>query len=112
MTEPLALRSYREEFTRRAERQREELRRDIDHMRREEKKRDEREARDEANSDLDALALTVLASPPEIAAFSVTLDSYDTATIEALMDNDEALKLVREELRIMMDKAYMLPDGR
>ena len=54
----------------------------------------------------------VIATDEQIAAFTVKLDTYDAATIEALMENERALEQVREELRIMLDKAYVLPDGR
>lgn len=54
----------------------------------------------------------VLATSAQIAAFDAHLDSYDTKTVEALMENREALDRVRDGLRRMTDEAYVLPDGR
>ena len=54
----------------------------------------------------------MLASESEIAAFRTTLDVYDTATVEALMENRRALDEVRTRIDDMLLKAYVLPDGR
>lgn len=112
LMETTPLRSYREEFAKRAEWRREDERR-LDQIKQKEEKdkkeEQEREAEQEAFLDT---AMVVLATEPEIADFNVRLDTYDAATVEALMKNEEALAKVREEVRIMLDKAYVLPDGR
>lgn len=106
--EPVALRSYRLEFEKRAKWRREDEQRFIDQI-----KRNKEKERDHAEHDalLDFVA-AVLATDGEISDFRIKLDTYDTATVEALMENEKALERVREELRVMTDKAYVLPDGR
>lgn len=108
------LRSYRLEFAIRAEWRREEQRRVLDQIRRKEEKNKEREReQDESHDALMDFAFTYLiATDTQIAAFTVKLETYDAATIEALMENERALERVQEELRVMLDKAYVLPDGR
>lgn len=108
--EAAALRSYRLEFAKRAEWRRDEERRVLDGLKaRKEKREQEHEAEQAALADF---ALIVLATDTEIASFTVKLDAYDAATIEALHDNEIALAKVQDELRVMLDKAYVLPDGR
>ncbi|SMD14991.1 hypothetical protein [Rhizobium sp. RU36D] len=109
--EPLPLRSYRLEFAKHAEWRREEERRDTDFARQQTEKKREQE-QDLREESLEEILLTALATNAEISDFTVRLDGYDTATIEALHENDEALAKVREELRVILDKAYILPDGR
>jgi len=53
-----------------------------------------------------------LAMPVEIEDFKVRLDTYDTATVEALITNEQQLTAVRERIRDMLHEAYVLPDGR
>ena len=55
---------------------------------------------------------TAFAPPAKVAAFQIQLDKYDTHTVEALMENREALDRVRERLDDMLGKAHVLPDGR
>lgn len=55
---------------------------------------------------------TALAPPAKLEAVRVQLDKYDTHTVEALMENREALDRVRERLDSMLGKAHVLPDGR
>lgn len=110
--ETRALPSFRQEFAKRAEWRREEERRIANQIREGEKdKKREREHEQEDQVLMD-WALAELASEADIAAFTVKIDRHDTATVEALMENEKALERVREELRIMLDKAYVLPDGR
>ncbi len=45
-------------------------------------------------------------------SFSHKLDTYDTATVDALQDNERALHDVRARRQAMEDAAYTLPDGR
>ncbi|KAA3516980.1 hypothetical protein GOZ96_12260 [Agrobacterium vitis] len=106
------LRSYREEFAKRAEwRRDDELRLDQIKQKDEKDKKAEREHNAEEEAMLDMVAV-VMATETEIAAFEVELDAYDAATVEALMDNEERLTAVREELKVLLDQAYVLPDGR
>lgn len=59
-----------------------------------------------------ALAELVLASEQQIEAFTVKLDTWDTATVEALMQNEEELLAVRERIASMLLDSHVLPDGR
>lgn len=112
LMETAPLRSYREEFAKRAEWRREDERRlDQIKMKEEQDKKKEREREADQDAILDTM-MVVLVTETEIADFNVKLDAYDTATVEALMENEEALAKVREDIRIMLDKAYVLPDGR
>lgn len=54
----------------------------------------------------------VAATHEQIAAFTQRLDSYDTATVRALMENEEALNQVRKRRMELEDGAFKLPDGR
>lgn len=110
--ETTPLRSHRQEFAKRAEWRREDERR-LDQIKQKEEKdrKEEREQNAEQEAFFDT-AMLVIATETEIADFNVKLDTYDAVTVEALMENEEALVKVREEMRIMLDKAYVLPDGR
>jgi len=55
---------------------------------------------------------TLLATPERIEAFTVKLDRYDTATVEALLANEEELRLVTDRIDEALDQAVQLPDGR
>ena len=85
------------------------------------------QAADELDSDLFASAMTTIpATSEQIAAFSVKLDgfedrlnSYDEATVAALMESeadlakiDESLMLVETALQDMLKKAHVMDDGR
>jgi len=110
--ETAPLRSYREEFAKRAEWRREDERRfDQAKLKEEKEKKEERERVADQEALLDT-AIAVLATDTQVADFNVQLDHYDAATVEALTENGEALAEIREEMRIMLDKAYVLPDGR
>lgn len=56
--------------------------------------------------------LVVEATVAQLAAFNDTLDGYDTATVRALMDNQNALDTVRERREVIEAAAHRLPDGR
>ena len=61
----------------------------------------------------EAAAIEAALAPPErVAAFRVQIDRYDTKTVEALMDNREAMDAVRERIAQMLAKGHVLPDGR
>jgi len=53
-----------------------------------------------------------LATPVQITAFKARLDTYDTATVEALMNNERQFGNVRERIQNMLLEAHVLPDGR
>jgi hypothetical protein len=57
------------------------------------------------------IALAVI-SVAEADEFRIQLDTYDTATVEALQLNDVALAHVRDRLDKLFAKAHVLPDGR
>ena len=62
--------------------------------------RDRRERREEAAdkaAEMMDLAVSVLSST-EVAEFKVELDTYETATVEALQENERQLDFVRERL--------------
>ena len=52
------------------------------------------------------------APPARIAEFRNQLDTYDTKTVEALMDNQKAIEIVRQKIDDMRGEAQVLPDGR
>ena len=53
----------------------------------------------------------ILATQAEIEAFQVKLDTYDEATVKALMINQEALDAVNAEILDMLSRAHKLDDG-
>ena len=73
------------------------------HALREREEKDERERLEQ---------LVVEATAAQVAAFQDTLDGYDTATVRALMDNQNALDAVRDRREAMETAAHRLPDGR
>lgn len=112
--EMMPVRSYRHEFARHAQWRSDERRRVLDQINRKEEKKQERERErsEDHNALMDFAFGFIIATDAQIAAFTVKLDTYDAATIEALMENERALERVQEDLRIMLEKAYVLPDGR
>lgn len=79
-----------------------------------ERERRKEESLEGERRDIEFMAVveTVLATSEEIAAFRVELDEYDTKTVEALMENREALEAARKRIEAMLEDAYVLPDGR
>ena len=59
----------------------------------------------------DLAASIVIADPIEVEAFRADLDTYDTATIEAIMENREILERLYRERDILLERAYQLEDG-
>ncbi|MGJ8629121.1 MAG: hypothetical protein ACSHXB_19340 [Sulfitobacter sp.] len=77
-----------------------------DHQRRE-------ELADKVDDTATALSAAVaIASDVQITEFKVKLDTYDSATVTALMENQELLDAVRERLDTMLSRAHVLGDGR
>lgn len=52
------------------------------------------------------------ATEAQLAAFHEQLDRYDTATVQALMENEQQLDAVRKQEDELQRNAYTLPDGR
>lgn len=77
-----------------------------DHQRREE----QAEKLDDTAAALSAAV--AVATDVQIAEFKVKLDTYDKATVEALMKNQQLLDEVQAHLEDMRDRAYVLEDGR
>lgn len=110
---PAVLRSYRLEFARRAEGWREDQHREYFRKKEAEEREKKREQGNEAAQDaMFDYVTAVLASETAIQSFTVKVDAYQAATVEALMENEEQLRRVSEELQILLDQAYVLPDGR
>lgn len=71
--------------------------------------REEREADDKRDREfLDRMDAT----SKEIEAFGDRLDRYDTAVVEALMENEQALEENGQRRKEIETAAYRLPDGR
>lgn len=100
------------EFLRRAEWRREDERKIVERELKARKDKEEREKKADREDQFEDVLFAVLATDQEIADFTVTLDTYDAATIEALQKNDEELNKAREQLTRLLDQAYVLPDGR
>lgn len=106
------VRSWKHEFARSTdtERYREILRRHHDDLRR--KKEKDEEDREERFEDLDEMLFAVMATQTEIDAYLVTTAHYQTATYDAIIENQQLLEAVRLEREKLLEKAYVLPDGR
>jgi len=77
-----------------------------DHQRRE-------EIADKIEDGVAAFAVeTVMATQSQIKSFDVKLDSYDEATVIALMENQELIDAVQDRLADMLARAYVMDDGR
>lgn len=61
---------------------------------------------------LSLAADAIMATEIQIEKFKVKLDAYDEATIKALMENGQALDLVNTQLEKMLERAYVMEDGR
>lgn len=100
------------EFARSAEKRREEVRFHRDAERRREAKEVKDRAQD-IETDLGDIALgAILATDTQIAEFAVHLDTYDEATVKALLQNEQWLDVAREKLEALRGKGHLLPDGR
>lgn len=108
-------RSWKDEFAFAAAAKREELVHK-EKLARFDENRHQRKERDAAEDRYDeetwALIEIFLASTESIAEFRLQLDDYDAKTVEALMENREALEAIRSHINELLDEAYVLPDGR
>jgi hypothetical protein len=84
------------------------------HQRHMEKQRDQREEKlaEDKIEQRDIETTTVIATHSQIAEFETKLDTYDTATVELLMENRQAMEAIQERLDLMLENATTLPDGR
>lgn len=106
--------SWKDVFTRAAMHRRERMERfQQEQERRKQQKEARQDKEDEIAEDIDFVASTVaLATGQQISAFSKRLDAYDTALVEALEANEQALQRSRENVDEMLSRAYELEDGR
>lgn len=75
----------------------------------------ERKAQIEEQSDdalLDIAVAVIVATEIETQAFQTKLDTYDEATVIALMGNQELLDAVNDRIVDMLSRAHELDDGR
>ncbi len=96
----------RAEFSRRAEKERKK--------RFEVKQRREthKERRERLEEELAEFAdMVSLATASQISEFEARLETYETATVEALLENELKLEEVRSEIDDMLEKAHVLQDG-
>lgn len=113
--ESLAQKSARFEFARRAEisaELRQRLLMEMNVRVRAEQDKSAREIERRRDAEFVMALQGALAPPQKIADFTVKLDRYDTATVQALMDNERDIRDVRGKIDGMLLKAHVLPDGR
>jgi len=77
-----------------------------------ERKEKQEERAEKTDLDLATAVEMTIAAEVQIEAFHEKLDKYDEATVRALMENQEALELVREQMGRLLDRAHVLEDGR
>ncbi len=73
--------------------------------------REEAEAKLEENVSSFATGI-IVATELEIQAFEAKLDTYDAATVTALMENQKQLDTVNAQIEAMLAQAYVMEDGR
>jgi hypothetical protein len=110
--EMLTLSALQQEFLRRAEWHREDDRKFLEREHKARKDKEEREKKAQGEDRFEEVLIAVMATDQELTDFTVTLNTYDAATIEALQQNEQDIIKVREELTRLLDQAYVLPDGR
>ena len=68
---------------------------------------------DKAEQNVSAFAsAVVVATAMQIEEFEIRLDSYDEATVIALMENQELLDAVNARIDALLAQAYVMEDGR
>ena len=58
------------------------------------------------------MAAAVLAPPARLLQFETTLTEYETATVAALMANEEKMAVVQSALDALLAQAFVMDDGR
>lgn len=81
---------------------------------READERKRRERDDDTEKDVADLAdlAVVIISEAQARELRFDIDRYDTATVNALYENEQALERVQAQIDKMFTQAYVLPDGR
>jgi hypothetical protein len=102
--------NWKLQFARSAERRRAEE--EFAHQRRSEKQRTDRQVEKAEEGFADLAAMAVMATDTEIAEFTARLETYETATVEALIANQEALDRINAQFAPYLARAETLPDGR
>ncbi len=112
--EALTQKSWREDFEIAASLRAADLKFRDKQQRHSERLREQREDKlvEDKIEQRDAEVSAVLATQTQIAEFEVKLDTYDTATVELLMENCQAIEAVQKRLDLMLENATTLPDGR
>ena len=75
------------------------------------KRQKQQEDRDKENIEMFGQGM-VVATELQIIQFKAKLDTYDTATVAALMENQQQLDAVRDKIEAMLERAYVMDDGR
>lgn len=99
------------EFARKARLRREDERRLTEEGKRTAIAERDKEEEHDHQEEQDSLLL-LAATAEELDAFREDLDVYDTATVEALQENEEEMAKIRERMKQLLNDAYTLPDGR
>lgn len=60
----------------------------------------------------DLATAVILATVVEVQEFQAKLDTYDEATVKALMQNQEAIEAVEARMADKLEHAYVMDDGR
>ena len=81
------------------------------HHRDQQERREKRIDAMEADADFIDLASAAITTE-QAELFQTELDIYQTATVEALLENEEALEHVNERLEHLLRRAHVLEDGR
>ena len=77
-----------------------------------ERKQQERKEERASSDLLSAASDALLASDQQVQAMQQRLATYETATVAALMDNQEELDAVQAKIDAMLATAHVMPDGR
>jgi hypothetical protein len=101
-----------EEFQRRAQARTREQRAGLEQERQFDRQKREARREEKQREYLETLAAIERASEAQIASFCERLTHYDTAIVEALMENEQALDDTSGKLDGMRAQACALPDGR
>jgi hypothetical protein len=111
--ELMPAKSWKSEFARstEAERYREIVRKHQEEVRRKNNDKDQKD-REERGQALDDMAFVVMATQTDIDAYLVTTAHYQEATYEAIIQNEQLLSAALVERQQLLDKAFVLPDGR